>query len=55
MNLRFSELDDGVVPVGLGEGGDFPSIGNEVLHNAWAGWDNDRAVEVWVKFITKTE
>ena len=51
VNLRFSQLYDGVVR--LGEGSDLPTVGDEVLHNAGAGWDDDRAVEVRVKFITK--
>ena len=53
VNLRFSELYDGVVR--LGEGGYFPTIGNEVLHNAGARRDDDRAVQVGVEFITETE
>ena len=53
VNLRFPELYDGVVR--LGEGGDFPTIGNEVLHNAGAWRDDDRAVQVGVEFITETK
>ena len=51
VDLRFPELYDGVVR--LGEGGHFPSVGNEVLHNAGAWWDNHRAVQGRVEFITE--
>ena len=51
VDLRLAELYDGIV--GGGEGGHFPSIGNEVLHDAWAGRDDHRAVQVGVEFIAE--